>query len=136
MPTLWLSRLQRWRLHPPTCLNMPGATHTAMEAVLSPLPVWPSQGALLPTARAAHSRSCPQQEQGSLRLSWRWQTQSSRLRGRRQVALSQGGCKAIDHTTAKGWILNPSAHSRLKRVNPWSDQDRKQSVPGKRFPLA
>lgn len=48
MPTLWLSRLQRWRLHPPTCLNMPGATHTAMEAVLAPLPVWQARALCCP----------------------------------------------------------------------------------------
>lgn len=35
MPTFWFSRIQRWLLYPLPALNMPGATHTPMEAVLN-----------------------------------------------------------------------------------------------------
>lgn len=66
----------------------------------------------------ARALCCPRQEQGSLRLSWRWQTQGSRLRGRRQVALSQGGCKAVDHTTAKGVDFKPQCTFPAKTGKP------------------
>lgn len=57
MPTFCLSRILRWLLQPLPALNMPGATHTPMEAILKSLSVstmepWikPSLGDLLPTA--------------------------------------------------------------------------------------
>lgn len=96
MPTFWLSRIQRWLLYPLAALNMPGATHTPMEAVLNSLSVTvmgtPNQalfGCLVAHSNSEVRRPLPFTQTGDS------EPEASKLGRNRQVALSQEGLRAL-----------------------------------------
>lgn len=127
MPTRWFIRLQRWCLHPLTCPEYAwGHPHNYGGC--------PKLSPSVTTMRALFRCPVAHRKSGTCCIFYidrRSQTKSRNVRETTEAGpLSQGSCKAgwWLHHRCRGGFSNPNAHSQLKRINPWSDQDRKQKV--------